>query len=655
MDVETVVGVISQAKRKTGFFSSTTYALVVTDRRLLLAEQTGDVTRRQAAEAKAWAQAAGKGIRRPVGRIHGLGAGPRAALPARWIPRRSSPRRRATPPWGRARSARSRSTARSRPTTTATIESSLKITIRTTRGDTTFTAPDEKPSRDEVAGLLARRVRRGRPVEPALTPSRRNGRPAPRTGDARPAGGILATQEVPHGRQDSEAATEAKEAEAAEDPVPAGFPGRSRGPSREAAAAAATTRRGAHRLAPGSRPAASGRGPRSARRPRVRRRRSPCSPARTAASRRRSADRSPARLERRDLELPEPLDRVAPPGRRRGEDGRPAGPVGHDEAADDLAAGRLDRRQHRQQRAAGGEDVVDEEDSLARLDRGSRAGTRGASPPSASRTSSAKIPRTPSWRAVSKARTMPAGRRPGDDVDERLAVRSARGGGPEGAQLARHGRVLEEQELLQVALAVAARLEEEVALLQRAGAPEERLRALGNGGAGGDLEGGTDRGHGRDSTGRRGDGDARGSAPGGQRARRGHTPGGRSPSSGSPVDWASVVPLGAVAGAGIGHERSPGSSTSSRPGMVRVVDPDPRGPAASSSYAYASTWWFRVRSRGRPARDADQARRSERARRRCRRGSSATRRGWPPPGRLSAQEGREAGAAGRAGSAWRSK
>ena len=62
MDAETVVGVISQAKRKTGLFSSTTYALVVTDRRLLLAEQTGEVARRQAAEAKERAQAAGKGF-----------------------------------------------------------------------------------------------------------------------------------------------------------------------------------------------------------------------------------------------------------------------------------------------------------------------------------------------------------------------------------------------------------------------------------------------------------------------------------------------------------------------------------------------------------------------------------------------------------------
>ncbi len=61
MDAETVVGVISQAKRKTGLFSSATYALVVTDRRLLLAEQTGEVAKRQAAEARERAQADGKG------------------------------------------------------------------------------------------------------------------------------------------------------------------------------------------------------------------------------------------------------------------------------------------------------------------------------------------------------------------------------------------------------------------------------------------------------------------------------------------------------------------------------------------------------------------------------------------------------------------
>jgi hypothetical protein len=154
VDVETVVGVIPQAKRKTGLFSSTTYALVVTDRRLLLAEQTGDVSRRQAAEAKASAQAAGKGF---VGQWaastgSGLDRGrhyfemdPAAILA-------EAPGNSAVVP-GEVREIKVDRKVTSDDD--GTIESSLKITIRTARGDSTYTSPDEKVSRDEVRALLA--------------------------------------------------------------------------------------------------------------------------------------------------------------------------------------------------------------------------------------------------------------------------------------------------------------------------------------------------------------------------------------------------------------------------------------------------------------------------------------------------------------------
>jgi hypothetical protein len=36
------------------------------------------------------------------------------------------------------------------------FEASLKITIKSARGDATYTAPDERPSRDEARALLAR-------------------------------------------------------------------------------------------------------------------------------------------------------------------------------------------------------------------------------------------------------------------------------------------------------------------------------------------------------------------------------------------------------------------------------------------------------------------------------------------------------------------
>jgi hypothetical protein len=67
MDAETVVGVIPNARMKTGLFSTATYTLVVTDRRLLFAEQTNEVAKRRAAEAKDAAKAAGKGFM-PSGR-----------------------------------------------------------------------------------------------------------------------------------------------------------------------------------------------------------------------------------------------------------------------------------------------------------------------------------------------------------------------------------------------------------------------------------------------------------------------------------------------------------------------------------------------------------------------------------------------------------
>ena len=88
--------------------------------------------------------------------------------------------------------------------------------------------------------------------------------------------------------------------------------------------------------------------------------------------------------------------------------------------------------------------------------------------PSAALTSSAKIARSPSCRPVSNARITPPVVGP--------ATRSAVGRpsaramlrGPEAAQLARRGRVLEDLELLEVLLAVAPALEQEVAVAQGA-------------------------------------------------------------------------------------------------------------------------------------------------------------------------------------------
>ena len=74
-----------------------------------------------------------------------------------------------------------------------------------------------------------------------------------------------------------------------------------------------------------------------------------------------------------------------------------------------------------------------------------------------------------------------AGRRARDEVDVGRPVLAAVDPGPERAQLARRIGVLEDLELLEVGLAVAAALEHEVPLAERAAAAEQGLGALGDG------------------------------------------------------------------------------------------------------------------------------------------------------------------------------
>lgn len=155
MDAETVVGVIPNARMKTSLFSSATYTLVVTDRRLLLAEQTNDVAKRRAAEAKDAAKAAGKGFMRQWaaqagtgfdnGR-HYLAMDPVAILA-------ESPRNAAVGP------ADVREIKVDRKTTSdddGIVESSLRITVKTARDEVSYSTSDETPSRDEARAMLAR-------------------------------------------------------------------------------------------------------------------------------------------------------------------------------------------------------------------------------------------------------------------------------------------------------------------------------------------------------------------------------------------------------------------------------------------------------------------------------------------------------------------
>ena len=108
--------------------------------------------------------------------------------------------------------------------------------------------------------------------------------------------------------------------------------------------------------------------------------RRPCSPEHVAGDAVRAARAGGrSRLVGRQVELPERAQRIDAPGRRRGQRGPAAAPIDEHGAFDDLAAHGLDRRQHREQRATRREDVVDEQDALARLDPEARVGTRGGS------------------------------------------------------------------------------------------------------------------------------------------------------------------------------------------------------------------------------------------------------------------------------------
>ena len=71
----------------------------------------------------------------------------------------------------------------------------------------------------------------------------------------------------------------------------------------------------------------------------------------------------------------------------------------------------------------------------------------------------------------------------------RSSIAAADPGGPEAAQLAGRGRIGQDRELLDIGVAVAAALEQEVALAERAGGAEQLLGPGGDGGPGGKVDG----------------------------------------------------------------------------------------------------------------------------------------------------------------------
>ena len=128
-----------------------------------------------------------------------------------------------------------------------------------------------------------------------------------------------------------------------------------------------------------------------------------------------------------------------------------------------------------------------------------RRNSRRAAPSSA-RTSSAKIALTPSWRPVSNARMTPPVVGPATRSTRDVPASSRWAAAQNAAQLAGRRRIGKHRKLLDVGVAVAAALEQEVALAEGSGPAKERLGSGGHRGARRCFEGWFDRRHGRYST-----------------------------------------------------------------------------------------------------------------------------------------------------------
>ena len=203
--------------------------------------------------------------------------------------------------------------------------------------------------------------------------------------------------------------------------------------------------------------------------------RSRCSPARGAASRRRSAGRSPG-----------PARRSAGRAARANGAGRSRPVVGEVSVVrPPLRSTSTTHSTISPPIASTAGIIASSEPPVVRMSSTSRTRSPGSirKPrrnsrwvvPSSARTSSAKMLRTPSWRAVSKARMIPPVVGPATRSTSGSPSRPRPCCGEEPAQLAGRGRILEDLELLDVGVAVAAALEQEVALAERPRAAEQRL------------------------------------------------------------------------------------------------------------------------------------------------------------------------------------
>jgi len=156
MSDEAVVGVIPTARIKTGFFSSRTFTLVFTDRRLILAEATKELVNAETERARAAAKEKGGGSFSQWSAqlksgfsfgAHYVGTDPLAILA-------ESPGNSALG-LGDVRTIKIERKTRTVGGDDGVDAQFLKVTIETATGKQTYETDDEKPKLDEAHSLAA--------------------------------------------------------------------------------------------------------------------------------------------------------------------------------------------------------------------------------------------------------------------------------------------------------------------------------------------------------------------------------------------------------------------------------------------------------------------------------------------------------------------
>jgi hypothetical protein len=136
---EKILGVIPNARIKTGFLKSEEWVLVVTDQRLLGARMTDELRKRAVAEAKASAKASGSGI------FGQWGAQILAETPGNW----------ALAP-GQVKEIKVEKKSRGGAGDDAPDIDFLRITVETAAGKGAYETDDDKPGQKEVKEMLGR-------------------------------------------------------------------------------------------------------------------------------------------------------------------------------------------------------------------------------------------------------------------------------------------------------------------------------------------------------------------------------------------------------------------------------------------------------------------------------------------------------------------